>query len=123
MVILEGVERLYGAGDDTGALLFLSVSTGAELPALGSYVCGRLVTAGSYAFILQSGKMYRLDDDGTWYACDGSGAYTAGRYEPAQTVTAPETIKSEPLVAEREDPEETENEKTGVREEDDPFDF
>lgn len=75
MILLEGVERVYGASDDTGALLFISVSTGAELPALGSTVHGRLVTAGSYADIIQDGEIVRIDADGKWYRRNGKGEY------------------------------------------------
>ena len=100
MILLEGIERVYGASDDTGAMLFISVSTGAELPALGSTVHGRLVTAGSYAYVIQAGAMYRLDADEKWYACDGTGEYTDSRSAPAQQ-TAPETKKTEEPEARR----------------------
>lgn len=93
MIILEGIERIYGASDDTGALLFITVSTGEELPDLGGTVRGHVVTAGSYAFILQTGTMYRVDDDGKWYDCDGSGEYTDDRGVPEQQAM-PETKKT-----------------------------
>ena len=111
MILLDGVERVYGASDDTGALLFISVSTGAELPALGNTVHGRLVTAGSYADVIQAGAMYRLDADGKWYACDGTGEYTDSRSTPETKKAAeePEEKTEEPeLTKEPEDtPEDT----------------
>jgi hypothetical protein len=49
----------------------LQVSTASELPSKDTPVGGRLICPGSIAQVIQVGKFYTMDADGTWYDSDG----------------------------------------------------
>lgn len=63
----------YNSGKPV-AKMILQVSTTAELPTLNSEIDGALVAAGSYAILIQAGKIATLDANGTWYYMGGGGA-------------------------------------------------
>ena len=60
--------------DGKKAVMDLQVSTASDLPALGDALFNLLVAAGTIAQVIQTGKFYTLDDDGTWYDSDGNAA-------------------------------------------------
>lgn len=63
----------YNSGKPSTKMI-LQVSTVDELPALGDIVEGALVAAGSYAILIQAGKIATLDANGTWYYMGGGGS-------------------------------------------------
>lgn len=72
MVRINNTRYNDGSGRDA---LDLQVSTVAELPAINEELGMRLkVGAGSIAQVIQTGKWYTLDDNGTWYDSDGQAA-------------------------------------------------
>ena len=79
MVHLEKLNQIsYTPDGDTLAWYDLSVSTAAELPALNSVVFGAKIQAPSRAQIIQTGDFVTLDENGSWYSADGSGAVSSG---------------------------------------------
>ena len=63
--------------DDNGAMcakLELQCSTADDLPDKDEVVGGFKTKPGSIAQLIQTGDFVTLDDDGSWYSADGSGA-------------------------------------------------
>lgn len=94
MVRLERVRTNDGAGN---AVLDLQVSTVSELPALGDkFGIKLIVMAGSIAQVIQTGKWYTLDENGTWYDSDGAAANATNNTRSLATpVTADEPEQTE----------------------------
>lgn len=88
------------------AVLDLQVSTAEDLPAIGDVVENYIVAAGSIAQIIESGQWATLNDDGKWYAADGSGEVST---EAASTLSAPlalgKTVKPAVIEPESFEPE------------------
>lgn len=77
MIRIEGKREIFmGEGTQKNAVLDIDVSTAAELPALGDDIEGFFLAAGSIANIIQTGGWVKIDADGKWYKCDGSGELT-----------------------------------------------
>lgn len=60
--------------DGKKAAMDLQVSTASDLPALGDALFNLIVAAGTIAQVVQTGKFYTLDENGTWYDTDGNAA-------------------------------------------------
>lgn len=74
MVQVERIRRVYAVAEGAQqAIVDLNVSTVAELPEMNAIADGIRVLPNSIANITQTGEWYKLDDDGKWYACDGTG--------------------------------------------------
>lgn len=74
MVQVERIRRVYTVVEGAQqAIVDLNVSTVAELPEMNAIADGIRVLPNSIANITQTGEWYKLDDDGKWYACDGTG--------------------------------------------------
>jgi hypothetical protein len=90
MIQVRNVIRIaYDADGNLQHVVDLDVSTAAELPDMGDVIGGGKVLPTSTANIIQTGAWARLDEDGKWYAADGSGEVTA---EAASSLSAPLTL-------------------------------
>ena len=93
MIRVENPREVIHTGGMQEAVLDIQVSTGAELPTLRSEVSGYIILPGSIANVIQTGGFYELDDDGTWYNTDGTGAYSEpaalSMAAPSQSLTQP----------------------------------
>ena len=113
MVEVRNVIRIaYDANGNLQHVVDLDVSTAAELPAMGDVVGGGKVLPTSTANIIQAGAWTRLDEDGKWYAADGSGEVST---EAASALSAPmtlgKTVKPDVVEPESFEPDELEEQK------------
>ena len=79
MLRIEGKPRemYFDADGNCMAVVDLQVSTTDELPEENGEITGTpygtiLVQVGSIAQVIQTGKWYTLDEDGSWYDDDGN---------------------------------------------------
>lgn len=120
MVEVRNVIRIaYDANGTLQHVVDLDVSTAAELPAIGAVVGGGKVLPTSTANIIQTGAWARLDEDGKWYAADGSGEVSteAASSLSVSPLTLGKTVKPAVIEPESFEPDELENE---IEEETDP---
>lgn len=69
MVTVENIRNIVASGNGAHqAVLDITVSTTAELPAMGAVVGGMAIKPASIAYIIQADKWCTLDDDSKWYS-------------------------------------------------------
>lgn len=68
------IEQIRERRQENKCVVDMQVSTMQELPALNSNVGGIIILAGSIAQVIQTGKWFTLDDDGSWYFSGGGSA-------------------------------------------------
>ena len=108
---MQRIERTRDLQYDSNGVMMAvvdgQVSEASDLPALDGLFCGVKVQAGSIMQIVQTGDFVTLDENGSWYSADGSGAAatpersTRGLTKAAQpTGISNSLLDIEPQIAE-----------------------